>query len=88
MFLGRALTSAVTLAQSGIAAAADVVGGPSRRRSWSGSGRAWIEVRGLDRPDGGDTAVAIVAALRALPGVQWVEPVSYTHLTLPTNREV
>ncbi|MHB8273646.1 MAG: hypothetical protein ACYDC9_02590, partial [Dermatophilaceae bacterium] len=38
-----------------------------------GAGRAWIEVRGLDGPDGDDTAVAIVAALRALPGVQWVE---------------
>ncbi|MHB8185507.1 MAG: cation-translocating P-type ATPase [Dermatophilaceae bacterium] len=73
MFLVRALTSAVTLAQSGLSAASDVVGGTSRRRSWLGAGRAWIEVRGLDGPDGDDTAVAIVAALRALPGVQWVE---------------
>lgn len=36
------------------------------RRSWRGAGRAWIEVRGLDDPDGGDAvAEAVQAALRA-----------------------
>ena len=28
------------------------------------------------------------ATLRLLPPVTWETPVSYTHLTLPTNREV
>lgn len=73
MLLGRALMSTVTLVQSGIAGVADVVGVTARRRSWSGSGRAWIEVRGLDGPGGDDLAVRMVAVLRALPGVEWVE---------------
>ena len=31
---------------------------------------------------------AALAALRSMPGVHEVATVSYTHLTLPTNREV
>jgi cation-transporting P-type ATPase I len=52
----------------------DVVTAPARRRSWSGSGRAWIEVHGLNGRDGGqDAGDQVVAALRVLQGVTWVE---------------
>ncbi|MEO6793757.1 MAG: cation-translocating P-type ATPase, partial [Mycobacterium sp.] len=42
------------------------------RRSWRGAGRAWIEVRGLDRdgdPDVDDIGAAVLDALAAQPGV-------------------
>jgi cation-transporting P-type ATPase I len=39
------------------------------RHSWRGNGRAWIEVRGLDGPDGAELGLLVVAAVRALPGV-------------------
>ena len=31
---------------------------------------------------------AIVSLMEELEAVDWYNPVSYTHLTLPTNREV
>ncbi|OBG01627.1 HAD-IC family P-type ATPase [Mycolicibacter sinensis] len=40
----------------------------TRRRSWRGAGRAWIEVRGLDG-DGPDLGPAVLEALRDRPGV-------------------
>ncbi len=39
------------------------------RRSWRGAGRAWIEVHGLDDPDGADIGAEVLEALRAEPGV-------------------
>ena len=39
------------------------------RHSWRGRGRAWIEVRGLDGPDGAELGRAVVEAVRARPGV-------------------
>ena len=39
------------------------------RRSWRGAGRAWIEVHGLDDPDGVDVGAEVLEALRAEPGV-------------------
>lgn len=39
------------------------------RRSWRGAGRAWIEVHGLDDPDGVDVGAEVLEALRAQPGV-------------------
>ncbi|MEB3034722.1 cation-translocating P-type ATPase [[Mycobacterium] nativiensis] len=39
------------------------------RRSWRGAGRAWIEVHGLDDPDGVDIGAEVSEALRAEPGV-------------------
>ncbi|MGB3331979.1 MAG: cation-translocating P-type ATPase, partial [Mycobacterium sp.] len=39
------------------------------RRSWRGAGRAWIEVHGLDDPDGVDIGAEVLEALRAEPGV-------------------
>ena len=43
------------------------------RRTWMGSGRAWIEVRGLDGADGAARGDAILVAVRAMDGVQWAE---------------
>src|SRR5437588_6821888 len=46
---------------------------PTRtRHSWRGRGRAWIEVRGLDGPDGAKLGGFVVEALRARPGVESV----------------
>src|SRR5947199_128663 len=40
------------------------------RHSWCGRGRAWVEVRGLDGPDGAELGRFVVEALRARPGVE------------------
>ena len=55
-----------------------------------GNGR-WAQRRGLKRTEGhaaGEEALfdAVEGALEL--GVKWLTAVSYTHLTLPTNREV
>ena len=42
------------------------------RHSWRGRGRAWIEVRGLDGPDGAELGRVVVDAVRARPGVKSV----------------
>jgi cation-transporting ATPase I len=42
------------------------------RHSWRGRGRAWIEVRGLDGPDGAELGRFVVDAIRARPGVKSV----------------
>ncbi len=47
----------------------DLPGLTLTRRCWRGNGRAWIEVRGLDGPSGRELGPAVLAALRALPGV-------------------
>jgi cation-transporting P-type ATPase I len=39
------------------------------RNCWRGDERAWIEVRGLDRPDGAELGRIVVDAVRAHPGV-------------------
>jgi magnesium-transporting ATPase (P-type) len=39
------------------------------RNCWQGGERAWIEVRGLDRPDGAELGRVVVDAVRAHPGV-------------------
>ena len=43
-----------------------------RRRCWSGGGRAWIEVRGLDDADGAERGRAVVEALQTRAGVTGV----------------
>jgi P-type E1-E2 ATPase len=52
------------------------------RRCGRGDGRLWIEVRGLDGPDGAARGRAAVAALRAQPGVTKVS------LNCPLSRVV
>src|SRR5690625_1939561 len=44
----------------------------TRRRSWRGAGRAWIEVSGLDEDGGADVGTAVLDELRARPGVNSV----------------
>ncbi|HYB34442.1 MAG TPA: cation-translocating P-type ATPase [Mycobacterium sp.] len=39
------------------------------RHCWRGNGRAWIEVRGLDGPDGAELGPAVLDAVRAQRGV-------------------
>ncbi len=47
--------------------------GRSHRRTWVGNGRAHIEVRAVDRPDGQSLARQVERDLEALEGVDWAE---------------
>jgi cation-transporting ATPase I len=84
-----------TVASTGLAMAAIPVregvkalsdGLPARptltRHSWRGRGRAWIEVRGLDGPDGVELGRFVVDALSGRPGVKSVS------LNRPLSRAV
>ncbi|MDP9092940.1 MAG: cation-translocating P-type ATPase, partial [Actinomycetota bacterium] len=51
----------------------ELLGAHRARRSWSGHGRAWIEVRGIDAQDGHWLADAVATEVRAVPGVRWAE---------------
>ena len=74
MVFGRLAGSAANLAWAGARAAADISGiAAPARRSWSGSGRAWLEVRGLDGPGGDAVAAAVLDRIRDRPGVRWAE---------------
>jgi cation-transporting P-type ATPase I len=42
------------------------------RHSWRGRGRAWVEVRGLDGPDGAELGRFVVDAVAGRPGVKSV----------------
>ncbi len=50
--------------------AVEALGGPPARRSSTVGRRRWVEVRGLDGADGSATAAAVLASVRATPGVQ------------------
>jgi len=50
--------------------AAEAAGGPPVRRSSRRGNRRWIEVRGLSGPDAEAIAGEVLAAVRAVPGVQ------------------
>ncbi len=59
------------------------------RHSWLGRGRAWIEVRGLDGPDGAELGRFVVDAVRARPGVKSVNvnrPLSRIVVHLSTDQ--
>ncbi|MDQ2849812.1 MAG: cation-translocating P-type ATPase, partial [Actinomycetota bacterium] len=73
MLFGRVAAAATTVAQSGLNVVADLTGVGVSRRSWSGSGRVWLEVRGLDDPGGDELAAAVLPSVRGLPGVTWAE---------------
>jgi cation-transporting P-type ATPase I len=70
----RASTIVIAPVAFGAACAATVVreltGGTPSRRSWSGDGRCWIEVRGLRSQDGRRIGTAVLRAVRAAPGVR------------------
>lgn len=53
--------------------AREFLGGAPSRRYWRGNDRIWMEVRGLDTPDGPRIGTAVLAAVRDLPGVTAVQ---------------
>jgi cation-transporting P-type ATPase I len=64
------LTMAAIPVREGAKALSDGLPAPTlTRHSWRGRGRAWIEVRGLDGPDGAELGRVVVEAVRARPGV-------------------
>ncbi len=64
------LTMAAIPVREGVKALSDGLPAPTlTRHSWRGRGRAWIEVRGLDGPDGDEIGRAVVDAVLARPGV-------------------
>ncbi|TQC49749.1 cation-translocating P-type ATPase [Rhodococcus sp. WS4] len=62
-----------TTARTARQIASEVVGGTPARRTSSGHGRAWIEVRGLDGARGDEVAAAVLGAVRGLDGVDRAE---------------
>ena len=62
--------------------ARELVGGAPSRRCWLGESRAWVEVRGLGGPTGPAVGEAVLATLRAHPGVSSAE------LNVPLSRVV
>ena len=75
--LGTAASTGLTMAtipvREGVRALSDGLPAPTlTRHSWRGKGRAWIEVRGLDGPDGAELGRAVVDVVRARPGVSSV----------------
>ncbi|MBV8181525.1 MAG: cation-translocating P-type ATPase [Mycobacterium sp.] len=64
------LTMAAIPVREGVKALSDGLPAPTfTRHSWRGRGRAWIEVRGLDRPGGDELGRVVVDAVLARPGV-------------------
>ncbi|ABG94949.1 metal cation transporting ATPase, P-type ATPase superfamily protein [Rhodococcus jostii RHA1] len=61
------------VARSVAGLAREATGGTPVRRFGSGSGRTWIEVRGLDGPHGPAVAERALSAVRAVPGVERAE---------------
>ncbi|MGW5149835.1 metal transporter [Rhodococcus koreensis] len=53
--------------------AREFFGGAPSRRYWRGNDRIWMEVRGLDTPDGPQIGTAVLTAVRGLPGVTAVQ---------------
>ncbi|ORW01113.1 haloacid dehalogenase [Mycobacterium kyorinense] len=51
------------------AVSGELPGPPLTRHCWRGHNRAWIEVRGLDRPGGDELARVVLDAVTARPGV-------------------
>lgn len=88
--LGTAASTGLTLAaiplREGVRALSDGLPAPTlTRHSWRGSGRAWIEVRGLDGPDGAELGTVVADAVLARPGVTSVSvnrPLSRIVVTL------
>jgi magnesium-transporting ATPase (P-type) len=67
------LTMVAIPVREGARALSDGLPAPTlTRHSWRGKGRAWIEVRGLDGPDGAEIGRVVIDAVRARPGVRSV----------------
>ncbi len=72
--LGTVASTSLTMAaipvREGVRALSTGLPAPTlTRHSWRGSGRAWVEVRGLNGPDGAELGRVVVDAVRARPGV-------------------
>ena len=48
----------------------------------------FIDIRNLEQPAFLSLLAALTAYVSLIVLSRWINPVSYTHLTLPTNREV
>ncbi|WP_102418637.1 cation-translocating P-type ATPase [Mycobacterium sp. 4858] len=72
--VGRSLVHATpdvpALTRAAAGAVLEAVGGPPARRVSDNGPRRWIEVRGLDGEHGPAIATDVLAAVRAMPGVQ------------------
>src|SRR5689334_9586651 len=81
---------AVIPVREGVKALSDGLPAPTlTRHSWRGKGRAWIEVRGLDGPNGAEVGSAVVDAVRRRPGVTSASlnrPLSRVVVTLNGNQ--
>ncbi|WP_240918894.1 metal transporter [Rhodococcus sp. 14C212] len=53
--------------------AREFLGGAPSRRFWRGDDRVWMQVRGLDSPDGPRVATVVLEAVRGVPGVTGAE---------------
>lgn len=90
--LGVHLPAVSTVARAAIDVGCELLGVTRVRRSWSGHGRAWIEVRGLEGERGSVVAERVTRAVSDVPGVHGVElnrPLSRLVVTLgPGNPPV
>ena len=81
---------AVIPVREGVKALSEGLPAPTlTRHSWRGKGRAWIEVRGLDGPDGAELGRLVVDAVRARSGVKSVSvnrPLSRIVVTLNNDQ--
>ena len=79
--------SSYTMGKSGLAALSVVLGGLSWGLGYLGQPHLVIRYMAIRNPRDIKKA-KLIAILWALPGISGAFSVSYTHLTLPTNREV
>jgi cation-transporting P-type ATPase I len=84
------LSMAVIPVREGVKALSEGLPAPTlTRHSWRGKGRAWVEVRGLDGPDGAELGRLVVDAVRARSGVKSVSvnrPLSRIVVTLNNDQ--
>ena len=84
------LTMAAIPVREGVKALSEGLPAPTlTRHSWRGKGRAWIEVRGLDGPDGAELGRFVIDAVRARSGVKSVgvnRPLSRIVVTLTSDQ--
>ena len=92
--LGTVATTGLTMAaipvREGVKALSEGLPAPTlTRHSWRGRGRAWVEVRGLDGPDGAELGRVVVDAVRARSDVKSVSvnrPLSRIVVTLTNDQ--
>ncbi|WP_457920703.1 P-type ATPase, partial [Mycolicibacterium psychrotolerans] len=80
--LGRLAAGAASAPAGMLTAAREMLGGRPSRRCWRRDNRSWIEVRGLTADTDQTLGTALIAAVRAEPGVRSVQ------LNYPLSRVV